>query len=135
MIVVDTNAFIWLAHGDPMATPALTAIDAAVRSSVILVPSIVAWEIGLAVSKGRLKLAIDVQEWLARALVLPGVREVPLAADVALASTRLPGVFHADPADRLIIAQARALGAPLLTSDRAILAYAKAGHLKAIRAR
>ncbi len=135
MVILDTNAFIWLAEGAPLAQPALSAIEAAAKSGAVRIPAIVAWEIGLAVSKGRLGLSMDVDTWLARAFALPGIQELPLAAGVALASTRLPGSFHSDPADRLIVASARAHGAPLVTSDKAILAYAKAGHVKAIRAR
>jgi PIN domain nuclease of toxin-antitoxin system len=135
VIVLDTNAFIWLADGDRLSDPALAAIAASAPSGGVLVPAVVAWEIGLAVSKNRLRLTMGVEVWLKRALALPGVRELPLSAEVALASTRLPGRFHADPADRLIVAAARAHGAMLITSDRAILAYAKSGHVKAIRAR
>lgn len=135
LIVLDTNAFIWLANGDAIAPDALIAIEAAAAANEIGVPAIVAWEIGLAVSKNRLRLSIDVDTWFSRAIALPGIRAIAMTADVALVSTRLPGKFHADPADRLIVATARALDATLITSDRAILAYAKAGHVRAIRAR
>ena len=53
---------------------------------------------------------------------------------IALEGARLPGAFHGDPADRLIAATARHHDAELMTVDRAILAYASAGHLKAIDA-
>jgi PIN domain nuclease of toxin-antitoxin system len=135
VLVLDTNALIWIAQGDPMSPAAVATIDAAARIGRVYVPAIVAWEVGLAYSKGRLKLSMDVDVWTARAMALPGLRPLPLTAEVALASTRLPGDFHADPADRMIVAAARALDAPVLTSDRKILAYAKAGHVKAIRAR
>ncbi len=135
MIVLDTNAFIWLANGDAIAPAALNAIEMAAAANEVGVPAIVAWEIGLAVSKNRLRLSIDVETWFSRAMALPGLRAIQMTADVALASTRLPGKFHADPADRLIVATARALDATLVTSDRAILAYAKAGHVRAIKAR
>jgi hypothetical protein len=44
----------------------------------------------------------------------------------------LSGNLHADPGDRLIIATARHLGMPIVTSDRKILAYAEAGFVRAI---
>jgi PIN domain nuclease of toxin-antitoxin system len=50
--------------------------------------------------------------------------------DISVASTQLPGDFHADPADRIIVASARQMGATLVTADKLILAYSKAGHLK-----
>jgi PIN domain nuclease of toxin-antitoxin system len=51
------------------------------------------------------------------------VRFAPVDNDIAVESTRLPGRFHKDPADRLIVALARALSAPLITSDRRIRDY------------
>lgn len=49
-------------------------------------------------------------------------------------SVRLPGEFHADPTDRLIVATARHWPATLLTADQAILRYAAGGHFDAIDA-
>jgi PIN domain nuclease of toxin-antitoxin system len=57
-----------------------------------------------------------------------------MTPDIAIESTRLPGVLHGDPADRIMIATARAMGASLMTCDRAILHYANAGHLRAFDA-
>ena len=50
---------------------------------------------------------------------------------IAVASVRLPGDFHSDPADRLVGATAWHHGVPLVTADRAILAYAQQGHVRA----
>lgn len=86
------------------------------------------------VAKGRLHLNLEVGIWLDRALSLPGVDLLPIEPAIAVDSVRLPGVFHADPADRLIVATARHWPATLMTADRAILQYADAGHLEAIDA-
>ena len=67
-------------------------------------------------------------------LSLPGVDLLRIEPAIAVDSVRLPGVFHADPADRLIVATARYWPATLLTADRAILQYADAGHLEAVDA-
>ena len=48
------------------------------------------------------------------------VQIVPLDVEVVIALDRLPAAFHGDPADRLIVATARALDIPLATHDRAI---------------
>ncbi|MDQ5917640.1 MAG: hypothetical protein QG660_751, partial [Pseudomonadota bacterium] len=53
-----------------------------------------------------------------------------LSPEIAVASTRLPGEIHADPADRIIVATARHLGATLVTADGLLLAYGAAGHMK-----
>ena len=46
----------------------------------------------------------------------------------------MPGELHGDPADRLIAATARHLGAVLLTEDQLLLDYGKAGHIKTLKA-
>lgn len=40
-----------------------------------------------------------------------------------MASTQLPGDFHRDPADQIIVATARLLGCPVVTADEKIRAY------------
>jgi len=62
----------------------------------------------------------------------PPVRLVPLDLEISLLSCRLPGTMHDDPADRLIVATALWLQAPLATADRAILAYARRQRMKTV---
>ena len=85
-------------------------------------------------AKGRLRLSLSVEEWMRRALGAPGIQPAPLTPEVAIASTRLPGEPHGDPADRLLIATARETGATLATCDRNILRYGKSGHLRVLDA-
>jgi PIN domain nuclease of toxin-antitoxin system len=54
---------------------------------------------------------------------IPAVRLLPLEPAVAVAATRLPEPFHADPADRVLVAQSRELAVPLLSADRKIRDY------------
>jgi PIN domain nuclease of toxin-antitoxin system len=68
------------------------------------------------------------------ALALPGIHLAPLEPAVAVASTRLPGDLHGDPADRLIVATARQLGATLVTADAAVLAYGRLGQVDVLSA-
>jgi PIN domain nuclease of toxin-antitoxin system len=58
-----------------------------------------------------------------QALSYPGVLLLDLTPRIAVASTELPGSFHRDPADQIIVATARVHGLPLLTSDERILNY------------
>jgi PIN domain nuclease of toxin-antitoxin system len=97
-----------------------------------LFSAVSAWEIGLLVARGRIQLAIPIQNWIARFLQRPGILGVPLGIDAAIEATRLPGDAHRDPADRFLIAQARILDAQIVTRDRQILAYAAAGHVRAV---
>ena len=73
-------------------------------------------------------------QWIRTALAKPGVRLAPLEPEIAVASTRLPWEMHADPADRILVATARHLGATLVTADRALLDFAGKGHFKALDA-
>jgi PIN domain nuclease of toxin-antitoxin system len=85
-------------------------------------------------AKGRLKLALEAEHWVEEALSAPGLRLAELTPRIAISSTRLPGQFHGDLADRLLVATARETAATLLTADRAILKYAHHGHLHAMSA-
>ena len=81
-----------------------------------------------------MRLGCDAAVWIDAALDLPGVRLVPIEPAIAIDSVRLPGSFHADPADRLIVATARYCSTPLLTADGAILDYATGGHVRVVDA-
>jgi PIN domain nuclease of toxin-antitoxin system len=55
-----------------------------------------------------------------------------LTPSIAAGSSRLPGDFHGDPADRIIVATARTVGGALVTRDERIREYAAAGYLKTV---
>lgn len=134
MVLLDTCAAVWIGNRDAIAPDALQSIRDAARTAGILVSAVTGWEIGLATTKPRHPLVLlpTAQLWLADLLARPGFRTVPLAPEVALSAAYLPGDFHRDPADRLLIATARDLGVPLVTRDRRILNYAAQGHVEAI---
>jgi PIN domain nuclease of toxin-antitoxin system len=134
MIVLDTHVLVWTLQDDSKLGPgARTLIDEQIHDAV-LIPAISVWEIALLVKRGRLGLNSDMTRWMGQALDLPGVFLAPLEPSISIDSVMLPGEFHNDPADRLIVATARYHEAPLLTVDRAILDYANAGHVQAIDA-
>ena len=81
------------------------------------------------VERGRLTLPCPVFEWLQQALAYPGVRLIELSPRICAESTQLPGSFHRDPADQIIVATARVLDMPLITRDEKILAYPHVKHL------
>jgi PIN domain nuclease of toxin-antitoxin system len=83
--------------------------------------------------KGRLVLGKNCWNWVEDALSLPGLRLISLSAQTALESCFLPGKFHDDPADRLIVATARLEDAAIVTRDKQILKYADHGHVSVIR--
>ena len=77
--------------------------------------------LALLASRGRVVLDKPMNLWLEAALAELGPIVEPLGADVAIESCRLPGNFHRDPADRIIVATSRILGLPLATDDLRIL--------------
>ncbi len=130
MIVLDTHVLVWWATGDPeLSKKAKAAIEREKDGGEIIVSSISAWEIALLVERERLLLSMDVTSWLAMVGQIEAVRFVPVDVEIAVKSTSLPGTFHKDPADRIIVATARKLAVPLLTKDEKIRAYP---HVKTI---
>ena len=125
MIVLDTHALVWWVNGDSrLSTPAKSAIDDVLeQGGRVLVSAITAWEIAMLVVRGRIALAMDLDEWLRVVETLEGVCIVPITAQTAVQSVTLPGEFHKDPADRLIVALAREKNVPIITADEKIQTY------------
>jgi PIN domain nuclease of toxin-antitoxin system len=124
MIVLDTHAWIWfISNPENLSKRAEKALKVAVRDRSILISSISAWELALLIRKKRLKLTIEVTDWIAKSESLPFIQFVPVTNSIAVKSVNLPLSFHPDPADRIIIATALSVGAPLVTSDKKLLGY------------
>ena len=124
MIGRDTHAWIWfISNPDLLSKRAKKAVNAAVKDKSILISSISAWELALLVTKNRIKLTLDVTDWIAKSESLPFIQFVPLTNSIAAKSVNLPLPLHPDPADRIIIATALSAGAPLVTKDKKLLDY------------
>ena len=124
MIVLDTHAWIWfISNPDLLSKRAQKAVDAAVKDRSILISSISAWELALLVTQKRLKLTLDVTDWIAKSESLPFIQFMPVTNSIAVKSVNLPLPLHPDPADRIIIATALSVGAPLVTKDKKLLSY------------
>ena len=89
----------------------------------MLVSAISVWEIAVKSALGKLELSMDMDAWFRQACAYPNVVIESVSASDAIASTRLPGEFHRDPADRIIVAVSRRYGAALVTADKLIRAY------------
>ncbi|MBU0495196.1 MAG: type II toxin-antitoxin system VapC family toxin [Chloroflexi bacterium] len=123
MIVIDTHIWAWWVHGDERLTETQSAAIQTHEEDTIGVSAISCWEIAKLVEYGRLDLPCSVEEWFAQALDYPGVRLLDLTPEIAIESTQLPGEFHRDPADQIIVATARVYDCPLVTSDERMLDY------------
>ena len=130
-LLLDTCAIIFIAENQAIDPLARQEVTAAGGSGGVLVSPISAWEIGLLATKRGFAFFPDPKAWFQSFMLNPGVRLTPLTPEMAIDSSFLPPL-HADPADRLLIATARAMQVPIVTRDRQILAYAQAGVVMAI---
>jgi len=125
IVLLDTHIWIWLLNGSEKSInpKCLTFINKAVIHSNIKVSAISVWEVGMLEAKGKIKFPIDCLDWVEQALGAPGISLAPITPEIAIKSSRLPGNFHGDPADRIIVSTARKLNATLITHDKNILRY------------
>lgn len=123
MILLDTHIWVWWVHGDSRLRTASLDLLKEHEASGLGVSVISCWEIAKLVEYKRLDLPTSVEEWIEQALLYPGVVLLELTPRIAVEATQLPGSFHRDPADQLIVATARVHGSRLATADRKILAY------------
>jgi len=124
MIVLDTHVWVWWVSGiQSLSSKANRLIIEARDRNAIYISSISVWEIAQLVERGRLQLTVDVTDWVAKSEALPFIHFIPVDNSIAIKSVQLPSPLHPDPADRIIIATALALGFPLITRDRKIARY------------
>ena len=120
--LLDTHVLIWwLDDADRLSAAQRSVVTAASRESPLLVSDISLWEVATLHSLGRIALTIPLREWLDKAAAPPLVRRHGISPAIAAELAALPDSFHRDPADRVLVATARVLGATLLTQDRRIL--------------
>ncbi len=133
-ILLDTHIWIWLLSGvEKAVSPKLRSlVEDLTPSESVRVSAISAWEVGMLVAKKRISFTMDVKEWVYRALRAPGIGVEPVGPDIAIESTCLPEDFHGDPADRILIATAKHIGATLITHDKQILRFAKKHNFPAL---
>ena len=120
-VLLDTHVWIWwLTPKSPLSLKERAALDAAAARTGICVSAISLWEAQMLHAKQRLDLPLSFAQWLPRATDERFLAVMPLDREVVLALDALPPSFHGDPADRLIVATARAHHLPLATHDAAI---------------
>ena len=133
MILLDTNVVVRIVTGEGLiGRVARDLLDDSDRLSCSVM---VQWEIATLARKGQLRFEMPVDVWLEQAARLLDYTEVSVTGRIARDAGSLPGPIRGDPGDRIMIATARAVACPLMTTDEAILSYAGAGHLEAIDAR
>ena len=132
VLVLDTHVWIWVMEGvkAQLSTATIRLIEKAAADAALAVSAISVWEVAMLDRRGRITLSRSIDEWVKAALTAPGLRLADISPEIAIESTRLPGEPPGDPADRIIIATARVLGATLVTRDDEITSYAAGSHVR-----
>ena len=130
MIILDTHIWVkWVL--DESQLPSVFCDKIRDHETDGLGVSVIScWEVAKLMELKRLSFEIDVHDWINQALSYPGIQLIEFSPRIAVESTQLPGEFHRDPADQIIVATARVHDCPLLTMDKKILDYK---HVKFIK--
>jgi len=118
-LLLDTRILIWLMEDNiRLNAEARKLITGALE---VFVSSASAWEIAIKVRLGKLRIDI---ERLNLQVPQAGIGELPITSSHATATSRLP-LFHRDPFDRLLVAQALCEPMRLITGDAVLCAYSE----------
>jgi PIN domain nuclease of toxin-antitoxin system len=135
-LLLDTHCWIWAQLGltQRLSRAAISAIRDAESEGGLLVSVISIWELAMLEKRGRVALPRNIRTWVEEALDQPGVSVAALTPEIAIESVHLPGDLHGDPADRILVATARVMGATLLTKDERLIRYSRHRHVRAVEA-
>lgn len=123
MILLDTHVWWWsINEPENLSDTALQAIKET-KADQRAIASISIWEFAMMVARKKIELKITPAEWLLYAMDKTGIRVMELSPGIAIEACSLPGNFHKDPADRIIVATARINHMTLITKDHKILEY------------
>jgi PIN domain nuclease of toxin-antitoxin system len=120
--LLDTHILLyWLSRDQRLTRRQASVLKAASGEQPLWVSDISLWEIATLAGLGRIRLRLPLRDWLEAAVAPPLVHRVSISPAVAAEVAVLPDAFHRDPADRIIVASARTMGATVLTQDRRII--------------
>lgn len=130
-LLLDTHVWFWAVESPaklgPQCRGALESPD-----HTLAVATISTVEFGQLQAANRIAFRGTLESWLRRGTAALGLQTRELSHSIALLAYALPGEFHKDPADRLLVATAIQQGDTLVTADERILAYP---HVQALDAR
>lgn len=133
-ILLDTHVWIWLFNGTTeLSKDAIERINQAGSQGKVFISAISVWELSMLVAKDRVTLSKSIHHWVKDSFNQPGVNLSVMSPEIAIESSFLPGEFHGDPADRIIVATARIDNLILLTRDQKIINYSKHSYLDCLK--
>ena len=116
-LLLDRHVLLWWLADDPRLTPTMRAAIAD-PSTAVMVSAASAWEAAIKAAVGKLTVPDGLEQELER----HGFDELSVTIEDGLAAGALPG-HHADPFDRMLIAQAARRRFVLVTADRRFADY------------
>lgn len=126
-MLLDTHVWIWLVADTPRQLGPSTRrrLARASGAGAASVSTASVFEIAALHTAGRLRLTQPVERWIRESIERAGFRVIGIDRDIALDAGLIPASALADPIDRWLVATAREHDVPVVTRDRAILAYAR----------
>ncbi len=135
MIILDTEVWVLLMDGSAEISPSTReSLEEAALDGSLFLPVVAVWELASWEKSGQIVLSMPCAEWVNRALIAPGLSVAEFSPQIAVEGANLPGDFHRDPIDRIIVATARQVNGQVATRDRRILDYGTAGHVRVLPA-
>jgi PIN domain nuclease of toxin-antitoxin system len=119
--LMDTHTFLWWNTDDPQLSPRAREIIAE-GSNEIFLSAASTWEIAIKAAKGRLVLPEEPALYVPSRMNLHRIQHLPVQVSHTLRVYDLPR-HHADPFDRLLVAQSQMESLPLITMDEEIRRY------------
>jgi PIN domain nuclease of toxin-antitoxin system len=123
MILLDTHVWWWAVNAQEKLSRKARRLIGNTSPSQRAIASISIWEFAMMANRRRIELSVAPLQWLNHAIGRTGIQVIELDPSVALDACNLPGVFHKDPVDRIIVATARTHDFSLVTADERILSY------------
>ena len=120
--LLDTCAVLWLA-GDGAGLAKATIEDLQLPGNEVLVSAITSAELACLVRKNKIELPTHWRRWFRDAVDKNNWTVLPIDWENIEEAYALPGEFHSDPADRILVAAARLHKLKLVTGDQKILDY------------
>lgn len=130
MIVIDTHILLWWKLDDPLLRASYRDFLERANDGDIGVSTVSFMEILCLHDRGRISLPEPPERWIERILDDTRIRAIAISTEISIDAFRLPGTFHKDPADRIIVASARVYDCPILTQDGKIIDYIHVKHFR-----
>ncbi len=129
-ILLDTHTLLWFKKGsDDLSASAKHLIEQNHDVKEVLVSSFSIWEIAILIRKRKIVLPVSLKDFVTDVRNQPQVRIIDVSPEIAIESCNLPGKFHGDPGDQILVATARLENALMVTRDRQIQNY---GYVKSV---